>query len=201
MMYLRTFAPWIVYAIIPTHYWEWSALIALCISVAGIAMQLRAGQKPEALIIDIGSGVFFAALTVLAFTDPNTALHAYTPAISSGVLAVIAGISLAVRVPFTLPIAKQTTPQELWDNPLFIRTAYVLTSVWTASFAIGCVALAFLAHDSGPRTTVQVLAFVIPVVFTLRYVAYIQAKARTLLAQPADPARPSDRIEQNRYDA
>ncbi|GAB0102760.1 hypothetical protein JMUB6875_17300 [Nocardia sp. JMUB6875] len=183
MSYLRTFAPWIVYAVIPSQYWQWSALIAVVISVASIAQQRRAGRGWDALIIDLGSAVFFAAVTVLAFADPDTALHAYMPAISSGVLALIAGISLLIRVPFTLPIAKQTTPQELWDQPLFIRTAYVLTSVWTAAFVIGCVALTALAHgSSGLRTTVQVLAFVIPVVFTIRYVAHIQGGARTALA-------------------
>ncbi|WP_157556337.1 hypothetical protein [Nocardia acidivorans] len=61
-------------------------------------------------------------------------------------LAVIAGVSPALRNPFTLPIAKQSTPRELWDHPGFIRTSYVITSVWAASFAIGCVALALLAH-------------------------------------------------------
>ncbi|MFI5779518.1 hypothetical protein [Nocardia sp. NPDC051570] len=185
MIYLRTFSPWIVYAVIPSHYWQWSALIALGISVVGIGYQIRAGQRLDALILDCGSALFFAALTVLAFADPNTALHPYSPAISSGVLALIAGISLAVRVPFTLPIAKQSTPPEFWDQPLFIRTAYVITSVWTASFTIGCGALAFLAHSNTPRTVVQVLAFVIPVVFTIRYAAHIQSKARALGEQAA----------------
>ncbi|MEC3953123.1 hypothetical protein VMT65_08805 [Nocardia sp. CDC153] len=73
--------------------------------------------------------------------------------------------------------------REFWDQPLFIRTAYVLTSVWAASFVIACVVLAALAHGSaGPRVTAQVLAFVIPVVFTIRYVAHIQGKARAALA-------------------
>lgn len=185
MTYLRTFAPWIVYAVIPSDYWQWAALIAVGISLAGITYQRRAGQSWDALIIDIGSGLFFTVITILAFADPDTALHAYTPALSNGVLALIAGISLAIRVPFTLPIAKQTTPQEFWDQPLFIRTAYVLTSVWTASFAIGSVLLAVLAHSSTPRTIVQVLAFAIPVIFTIRYAAHIQAKAEALGQLPS----------------
>ncbi|MEV6769366.1 hypothetical protein AB0N05_12155 [Nocardia sp. NPDC051030] len=180
MTYLRAFAPWIVFAVIPSEYWQWSALIALGISIASIAQQTRAGRRLDAQIIDLGSAIFFAALTVVAFSNPDSSLHAYTPAAANAVLALIAGISLAVRVPFTLPIAKQTTPQEIWDQPLFIRTAYVLTSVWTASFAIGAVLLAILAHSDTPRTIVQVLAFVIPVVFTIRYVAYVQAKAQGL---------------------
>ncbi|MRH88087.1 hypothetical protein GFY24_11640 [Nocardia sp. SYP-A9097] len=178
MSYLRTFAPWIVYAVIPSEYWKWAALIAFGISAATVVRQTRAGQALDAQIIDIGSGVFFAALTILAFVDPDTALRPYSPALSSGVLALIAGVSLALRNPFTLPIAKQSTPRELWDHPGFIRTSYVITSVWTASFAIGCVALTLLAHMSGPRTIAQIAAFVIPVVFTIRYVAYVQAKAQ-----------------------
>ncbi|WP_433621773.1 hypothetical protein [Nocardia sp. CA-120079] len=181
MSYLRAFAPWIVFAVVPSQYWQWAALAALGVSVLGIAQQVRAGQRLEAMAIDIGSLVFFAALAVVAFADPDSALHPYTPALSSGVLAVVAGLSLAVRAPFTLPIAKQTTPQELWDHPVFIRTAYVITSVWTASFVIGCLALTALAHStSGLRTIVQVLAFVLPVLFTICYVAYIRAKANSL---------------------
>lgn len=184
MSYLRTFAPWIVFAVIPSEYWKWAALIAFGVSAAELVRKLRAGQRPDAMIIDLGSAAFFAAITVLAFADPDTALHPYTPALSSGVLALIAGISLAVRNPFTLPIAKQTTPREVWDHPVFVRTAYIITSVWAASFAIGCVVLTALAHSStGLRTTAQIAAFVIPVIFTVRYVAHIQTRAKKLEEQ------------------
>ncbi|MFF3226475.1 hypothetical protein ACFYV7_27015 [Nocardia suismassiliense] len=178
MSYLRTFAPWIVYAMVPAAYWQWAALGALLLSLFEVTRQLRAGRTLDALIIDLGSLIFFAALTVLAFADPATALHPYSPALSSGVLALIAGVSLALRKPFTLGIAKQTAPQALWDHPVFVRTAYVLTAVWAASFTIGGVGLTALAHaGSTPRTIAQVLAFAVPAVFTIRYVAYIQSKA------------------------
>ncbi|MFF5035170.1 DUF3159 domain-containing protein [Nocardia salmonicida] len=181
MSYLRTFAPWLVYAVVPAQHWQWAALIAFAISLANIARQTRAGRHVDSQLIDIGSALFFAALTALAFADPDSALHPYSPAISSGVLALIAAISLAVRMPFTLPIAKQSTPRQMWEHPGFIRTNYIITSVWAASFAIGCVALTVLAHSSSTlRTCTQVTAFVIPVVFTIRYVAHIQAKTKTL---------------------
>jgi len=181
MSYLRTFAPWIVYAIIPSAHWNWAALIALVLSIALIAQQTRSGRTLDAQIIELGSAVFFAVITVIAFTAPGSGLHPYTPALSSATLAVIAGISLAVRKPFTLGIAKQTTPREFWDQPLFIRTNVIITAVWTACFAVAAVALSTLAHSgSTTRTIVQVAAFVVPMVFTLRYVAHIQAKAAQL---------------------
>jgi hypothetical protein len=181
MSYLRTFAPWIVYAVIPSAHWNWAALIALVLSIALIAQQTRAGRGLDAQIIELGSAVFFAVITVVAFVSPDSGLHPYTPALSSAALALIAGVSLAVRKPFTLGIAKQTTPREFWDQPLFIRTNVIITAVWTGCFAAGAIALAGLAHSgSTVRTIVQIAAFAVPMVFTLRYVAHIQAKAAQL---------------------
>ncbi|MET7282044.1 hypothetical protein ABZS29_27695 [Kribbella sp. NPDC005582] len=181
MSYLRTFAPWIVYAIIPSAQWNWAALIALLLALGSIAQQTRSGRTLDAQIIEIGSAVFFGVITVIAFGNPDSGLHPYTPALSSATLALIAGVSLAVRRPFTLGIAKQTTPREVWDQPLFVRTNVIITAVWTVSFAVGAVALATLAHSSSTaRTIVQIAAFVVPMVFTVRYVAQIQAKAAQL---------------------
>jgi hypothetical protein len=179
MSYLRTFAPWIVFAIIPSGDWQWAALIALAISVSGVIRQTKSGLPLDAQIIDIGSAVYFAALTVLAFADPHTPLHAYTSCLASGAIGLIAGVSLAVGKPFTLGIAKQSVSRDRWDSPLFIRTNVIITAVWTASFIISCVALAFLAHSSVlARSTVQVAAFVVPMVFTVRYAAYVRARGR-----------------------
>lgn len=181
MSYLRTFAPWIVYAVVPTADWNWGALAALLVSLAVIAQQTRAGRSLDALIIEIGSAVFFAAITVLAFAAPHSALHPYAPALSSGALALIAGGSLAVRRPFTLGIAKQSTPREFWGQPMFIRTNVIITSAWTASFAIGAVVLGLVAHQSTALAITQVAAFVIPAVFTVRYSAHIRAKVAAAL--------------------
>jgi hypothetical protein len=180
MSYLRTFAPWIVYAAIPSANWNWGALAALLVSLLVVAQQTSAGRTLDAQIIEIGSAVFFAAITVLAFADPHTALHPYAPALSSTALAVIAGASLAAGRPFTLGIAKQTTPREFWDQPLFIRTNVIITAVWTASFVIGAITLAAVAHDSTVRTVVQIAAFVAPATFTIHYSRHIQAKTAAL---------------------
>jgi hypothetical protein len=177
--YLRAFLPWIVFAVIPGSQWQWAALIAVVISAVGIARQTAAGLPLDAQIIELGSAAYFAALAALAFTDPHTALHAYTASLASGALGLIGLVSLALRKPFTLGVAKQSTPRELWDHPVFVRVNVVITSVWTASFVVGCAALAVLAHSSVlARSIVQTAAFAVPLVFTLRYVASAQAKAR-----------------------
>ncbi|MER6569266.1 hypothetical protein ABT288_24550 [Streptomyces sp. NPDC001093] len=182
MSYLRTFLPWIVFAVIPSGDWQWGASAALVVAVGIIAQQRRAGAGFDALVIEAGSAVFFAVLAALAFADPHSGVHAYSAALSSGTLAVIAGLSLAVGRPFTLGIAKRTTPREFWDLKPFIRVNVVITSVWTAAFVLTAVALAVLAHSgsahSTPATAVQIAGFAVPMLFTVRYVARVQAKAQ-----------------------
>lgn len=181
MSYLRTFLPWIVFAVIPSGDWQWGALAALVVAVAIIVEQKRSGAGFDALIIETGSAAYFAALAAIAFADPHSGVHDYSAALSSGVLAVIAGGSLAIGRPFTLGIAKRTTPREMWELKPFIRVNVIITSVWTAAFVLTALALTLEAHagrgHSTPATLIQIAGFVVPMVFTIRYVAHVQAKA------------------------
>ncbi|MGO4457468.1 hypothetical protein AB4039_09145 [Streptomyces sp. M-16] len=182
MSYVRTFLPWIVFAVFPSAQWQWGALAGLVAAVAVTLQQRRAGAGFDALIIEIGSAVFFAALTGIAFADPDSGAHAYSAALSSATLALIAGGSLLVGKPFTLGIAKRTTPREIWGLKPFVRINTVITGVWTAAFAVTAGALAALAHagqgHSASATLVQAAGFVVPMLFTVRYVAAAQAKAK-----------------------
>jgi hypothetical protein len=181
MSYVRTFLPWIIFAVLPSSQWQWAALAGLVVAVAVIAQQRRAGAGFDALIIELGSAVFFAALAVIAFADPHSGVHDYSAALSSATLAVIAGASLLIGKPFTLGIAKRTTPSEVWGLKPFIRTNVIITAVWTAAFAVTAAVLAVIAHagdaHSTPAMLIQIAGFVVPMAFTIRYVAAVQAKA------------------------
>src|SRR3954469_19697670 len=77
----------------------------------------------------------------VALASPHAAIHRWIAALSAGALAVIALASLAVGQPFTLSIARRSTPAALWDHPEFIRLNRFITSVWTVAFlaaAAGC---------------------------------------------------------------
>ena len=53
--------------------------------------------------------------------------------------------------------------------------------VWAVSFTVGAVILAAIVHAGGDvvvRTVVQVLGFVIPMAFTVRYVAIVKGRAQ-----------------------
>ncbi|GLY91797.1 hypothetical protein [Actinoallomurus iriomotensis] len=178
MTYVRTFLPWIVYAVVPSGSWQWGALAALVVAFILIAAQVRAGRGADAVIIEIGSTVFFAVLAAIAFADPHSGLHPYSAALANGTLAVIALVSLAVRRPFTLGIARQTTPREYWELPAFVRVNTIITSVWTASFVVAAVVLAVVHGNLAATVAVQIAALVVPIVFTQRYVSHVQSRAQ-----------------------
>jgi hypothetical protein len=189
MAYLLAFSPWLAFAVIPGAEWNWAALLAFALSVVGIARQNRDGLPLDAQIIAIGSAAYFAGLAALAFADPHSALHAYTAALASGALGLIGAVSLAIRKPYTLGIAKQDIPREHWDNPLFFRVNVIVTAVWTASFIAAAILLAALAHSSTmTRSIVQTAAFIVPMAFTARYVGQVRAQAQA--AEAAAEAQP-----------
>lgn len=180
MKYVVTFLPWIVYVILPSERWQWAASASLVVAVGVIVRQRSAGYGPDSLIIESGSAVFFAVLAAVAFANPGSELHPYSAALSSGVLALIAGVSLVVGKPFTLGIAKRSTPPEVWSRPLFVQANIVITTIWTLAFAVTAAVLALLAYahqsHSTTATAAQTVGFVGPMMFTKRYVATNQTR-------------------------
>jgi len=132
--YLRTFLPWIVYAVLAGHTaaaQQRGTLAALAVTVLVIAYKVRKEHSAfDALIIETGSAVFFAAMAAVAFAAPHSGVLTYAAALASATLAVIAWASLAARHPFTLGIAKQTAPREVWSQPAFMHSNVVITMIW-----------------------------------------------------------------------
>ncbi len=84
----------------------------------------------------------------------------YATALSSGVLAVMALVSLAFE-PFTAQYAPQSAPRQEWEEAAFRRTNQVLTLMWALVFALIAV-LGYVAVAS--PSTVHWTKAVIPVV-------------------------------------
>ncbi|WP_406284343.1 hypothetical protein [Embleya sp. NBC_00896] len=177
MNYVRNFAPWIVFAAIPSTNWQWGALAALVVTVAMAAQDHRAGRGVD--LPAYSTAAFFLVLAPIAFAVPDSGFHRYVGAASFGWLAVTAWASLAMRNPFTLVIARRTTPREIWELPAFLRVNVVITVAWAASFTVTAIALYLVkANDlsSALAIAVQAGGFVLPAMFTARYPAIVQAR-------------------------
>lgn len=175
--YLRGFAPWIVFAALAAVDWRLGVLAGL-VTAVGAILYARRTQSLDALLLDLGAVVFFLVLGVIGLADPDSPVRGWAGTLSLAWLALIAWGSLTVRRPFTLGIARQSTPRQMWTNPVFYRVNVVITAVWAATFTAITVAdtIVHLTH-AGTTATVAVYAgYVVPIVFTRRYPAIVRAR-------------------------
>jgi hypothetical protein len=128
-------------------------------------------------------------MTVIALAAPHSGLHHWTPALSAGVLAVVAIASLVIRKPFTLAIAKRTVPEQFWTTPLFQHSNTVITSAWAIGFTASSILCALLINHDRTSTTpvviVQIAAFVLPMLFTRLYSEKVKAAGAAAAAAAA----------------
>ncbi|WP_326837812.1 hypothetical protein VSH64_23525 [Amycolatopsis rhabdoformis] len=189
MNYLKSFVPWIGFAIVSTQAdWRWSGVVGVLLAGGLLLVERGRGKAWDTLIIELSAVVFFALLSIYAFTDPASPLHDYVGASSDAWLALTAWGSVAIRRPFTLGIARTMAPPEVWDHPFFRRVNVIITSVWAASFTVSAVAggllLHFAPHATVALIVIKVLGFAVPVAFTVGYSR--QARARAQRAASAE---------------
>ena len=86
---------------------------------------------------------YFGTLAVVGFLASDNLivwLEKWSGDMSSLALAAFVFGSLLVRNPFTLPYAKETTPVEYWDSPVFLRVNRIVTLVWALAFTVSAAA-------------------------------------------------------------
>jgi hypothetical protein len=175
---LLGFTPFIVFALLTSLSVSLAIWVAFAIAFA-LAIRDFASTK-TIRILDGGGMVLFGALALVAgFIAPSLSMQGSRFIIDSGLLA-IALASLVMRNPFTLQYARDQVAQEVWDDPRFIRTNYVVTSVWALAFAIMAVADAiatFTKHFPLPLDIAAGLgALALAILFTARYPAFARIR-------------------------
>jgi hypothetical protein len=179
MNYLRGFIPWIAFAVVSSAGWQWGALTGLVLAVALFADGRRKHTPLDSQVLEISTIVYFVVLTAFSFLAPASPVQHFVGAISMAWLALTAWGGLAMKQPFTLGIAKQQTPEQLWRHPVFLRINVVLTMAWAIAFTL--TALAITALDLAQASTVatilvQVAGFVVPAIFTARYPEHVRSR-------------------------
>lgn len=79
----------------------------------------------------------FGMLIVFVFQDMWTVRH--MGVLASGALALGSWLSVVLLRPFTLDYAKEHTDPSLWNDPVFMRTNMLLTSLWAAVFSLNAL--------------------------------------------------------------
>ncbi|MEV6049312.1 hypothetical protein [Streptomyces xanthochromogenes] len=180
---LLGFAPWIIFDVIAgPSTWKLGAFAAF---VAALVFSLPDVQHRKVKLLDAVGVVFFGVVALLGcFLDRHDLiwLETYAQVLSSGVLALIALISL-VTVPFTEQYARESAPHELWNKPSFRRTNRIITAVWTVVFVatavLGLVALHTVGMGDWFNWVIPVILLVLAIKFTKWYPAHVRAQAHS----------------------
>ncbi|MEV6205831.1 hypothetical protein [Kitasatospora sp. NPDC051914] len=178
--YFAGIAPWVVFDVVAgPSTWEYAALAAL---VTGVVLGWPTGGRRGWKLLNVVGIAFFAVMTVLALVLDQQDLdwlETYAQVISSGVLAVVAFASLLFD-PFTAQYARESVPEEYWDNPVFRHVNRVLTAVWGLTFALISVLGAIAVHTTGGddwlNWVIPVVLIVAAVKFTVHYLGAVRRR-------------------------
>jgi hypothetical protein len=191
-------SPWIVYSLIEGEgRLEESSAIAFGLALAILMIGWLRGRSPK--LLEFSDVVFFGALAIfvaVASDSTHAWLERWSGEVANMALVVIAVGSILIRQPFTLAYAKEEAPRELWDNPVFLRTNYVLTSVWAIAFVIeaasGLYGDAVLDNSNNLWTgwIIQTLPLIVAAQFTLWYPDRVQALGAIERGESTDPPPP-----------
>jgi hypothetical protein len=178
------FAPWIIFDVVAgPSTWKLAAFSALVASVVLTVPDIRRHHGAPKLL-DLAGIVFFAVISILGLALDRQQLiwlETYSQTISNGTLALTALGSLA-HVPFTEQYARESTPREVWDSPVFKHVNRVLTAMWGLVFAItailGLIALHVSSGTDWLNWVIPIILLVLAVRFTRWYPAYMRSQNR-----------------------
>ena len=124
-----------------------SLVAAGAICLATIAFDKVRGRSLK--ILPAGSAILFAGIVAwLHLIDPSLSDKAVKVAVDGGIFA-ISLVSLLVRYPFTLQYAVESVHPEIAAMPGFMRSNYIITTVWTASALLMLLANAAILYVPG----------------------------------------------------
>jgi hypothetical protein len=175
---LLGFAPFIVFALLTNVAVDlalWAAFAtAFVLSIRDFA------QTRVLRILDVGGTALFGLLALYAgFVQPGISLQAVRFVVDCGLL-LIAVYSMVSGNPFTLQYAREQTPPDIWDSPVFIRTNYIITSVWTIAFLTTTAADGMATFDKkfplSLDIAVGLASLAVAVIFTARYPAHVRER-------------------------
>ncbi len=87
-------------------------------------------------MLELGTTILFVGLALYAAVgDPAWSIFGVRLRVDAGLLLIVL-ITIAIRRPFTLQYAREQVPPEHWRAPGFIRSNYIITTVWALAFVV-----------------------------------------------------------------
>ncbi len=186
-------APWVLLSVLsgPGRFEE-AASAALGLTLFTLWVGWRRGVPVH--MIEVFGAMFFLVLSILGLVASDGViswLEVWAGELSSLALAAFAVVTLLIRRPFTLAYAKDTTPEEYWDTPLFRQINYAITGAWAGAFTFSAIlgALGDTVLQGGEFWTGWILpiaGILFAVEFTEFYPDYASAKFSQSIGEPTE---------------
>ncbi len=174
---ILAFAPWISFLLI-AHGSLFRLKLGLAVALA-LTVIMGIARLHRGVILWAGV-IFFAYSTVAVMLLNNMWTATHMGILANAALAVSSWTTIALKKPFSLDYAREHTDPSLWEDPLFIRTNVVITSVWALVFTVNAVlALGKTEHFVLPAWGYEVISYTFlvgTVLFTTRYPNYVHRR-------------------------
>ncbi|MFT9849949.1 phytoene desaturase family protein [Aneurinibacillus sp. REN35] len=125
-------------------------VIALVIAIGLLVRQMPRKQVKTLSVINV---VYFLAAGVTVLFFPAIPVLEYGQVTIYTILTISTGLSLFSSNPFTMQYAKETTPQAVWNHPLFLSINQLLTGIWTGLFLMAALFATLTAVGILPLVT------------------------------------------------
>ncbi len=144
-----------------------SGMLVFCLLVLGFAWRW---DRPS--YFDWAVGAYFLAVVILLSVWPETAATLLRRYAVTGIYLCLFAASFVPPIlgfaPFTLHYAKKSTPQSLWENPIFLTINRIMTFAWAGIFGV-CITLS-LYPSVITRAVVPIIIIVgVGVPFNIRF--------------------------------
>jgi Phytoene dehydrogenase and related proteins len=138
---LFSFVPWIIYWIICGMGDRSGVVIALVISFLLVIPQMH---RRNFNIMDLTSLFYFSVATIATFILGSNIFVEKSGFLGYLSLSLMAFISIAIKRPYTLQVAKRDYPEIYWREKSFLKINNMITGIWAAIFMLNAVMFIFL---------------------------------------------------------
>jgi hypothetical protein len=179
MTILLAFAPFILFAIVERLAGVTAGL--LCGTGASLVLIIRdaISSYRKVKVLEIGTVLVFAGLALYNLaTGAVWSMVGVRLRVDLGLLMIVL-VSLAIQLPFTLQYAREQVAQDLWKSPEFVRTNYVITSVWAAAFALLVAADLMMLYIPTLPLRVGIWTTIAAIVGAMKFTQWYPERART----------------------
>lgn len=180
---LLAFAPFIVFAVVAQVIDGTAGLIAGGVTSAALLIRDRLAHGGSPKVLELGTTILFVGLALgSVIGDPGWSIFGVRLRVDAGLLLIVI-VSIAIRRPFTLQYARESVPPEHWNNPVFIRSNYVITAAWALAFVVMVAADVIVVYVPSLPSVVGIGATVLALAAAVKFTAWYPKRVRARAAR------------------